>query len=544
MSIRYLAGQPFSEPAMNAPVDLLRARPSSIAIEVSSRCNLRCSYCHKADDVLEAMPGANDDMTEAMIADVYRYCKAAGIRNVTLSVGGETTVVPDWHKRVAPFLDDPEIETHMVSNFARPLRDEELEAFTRLNALQVSFDSADPGMVRKLRSKADLGTIAYNIIRLRQAARERGRGPFLVVNCTLCRDNVGHVAKLAGFCRELGVDQLLLTEVMTITQHNPSMPETLDRLNDDEVILLARQIIAAEDAVAGSATALRLRDHLRARIEEIVEQLREGRTPAGAADYFNRRMESAGCHQPWQSPMVGATGRIIACCGSGPAGRIGNLATQGMSEVMDGAAARAIRASILAGQPTVACETCSFARDMSFPEFAREIRSWLGDTSLSSRETDQRQDVWPGLLGASGYPVVVENAALRTADGGQATLCESMQAGYHRVFFDIRRAEYSQLAVRLRPVGRRRLRLDCCLPDSIVGRAHIRLSQRPALTIPTGAMRCVVAPADEGWYDVSATFPVPQQLSAICVFLMREDEAVDYRGDGRSGLEISGLQVA
>src|SRR5690349_21684858 len=97
------------------------------------------------------MPGANDDMTPAMIDDLHHYCKAAGIRNVTLSVGGETTVVADWYKRIARFLDDLEIETHMVSNFARPLLDDELEAFTRLDALQVSFDSANPAMVRKLR---------------------------------------------------------------------------------------------------------------------------------------------------------------------------------------------------------------------------------------------------------------------------------------------------------------------------------------------------------------------------------------------------------
>jgi MoaA/NifB/PqqE/SkfB family radical SAM enzyme len=529
---------------MNAPVDLLRARPTSIAIEVSSKCNLRCSYCHKADDVLEAMPGANDDMTEAMIDDLYRYCKAAGIRNVTLSVGGETTVVPDWHKRVARFLDDPEIETHMVSNFARPLRDDELEAFTRLDALQVSFDSADPAMVRKLRSKANLATITYNIVRLRQAARELGRGPFLVVNCTLCRDNVGHVARLAGFCRELGVDQLLVCEVMTITQHNPSMPETLDRLTDDEVILLAHQIIAAEDALAGGPTALRLRDHLRGRIEEIVEQLREGRTPVGAAAYFHRRMETAGCYQPWQSPMVGALGKVYACCGSGSAGSIGSLATQHMSEVMDGATARAIRASILEGRSKVGCETCSFAQDISFPEFARQVRGWLGDTSLLPQETEQRRDVWPGLLGAPDYPVVVENAALQADGGGPAILTERMQEGYHRVFFDVTHATYSQVAVRLRPSGRRRLRLDCCLLDSIVGRTHIRLSQRPALTIPMGAMQCAVTPVADGWYEVKATFPAPQPLSSICLFLMREDEAVDYRGDGSSGLEIAGFRIA
>src|SRR5712691_1252524 len=138
---------------MTPDVDLLRARVQSVAIEVTSKCNLRCVYCHKADDVLEAMPGANDDMTDEMIGDLYRYCKEAGIRNVTLSVGGETTMFAGWHKRIAQFLDDPEMEAHMVSNFVRLLSDEDLEVLTKYRALPISFDSSDWNTVRKLRSK-------------------------------------------------------------------------------------------------------------------------------------------------------------------------------------------------------------------------------------------------------------------------------------------------------------------------------------------------------------------------------------------------------
>ena len=126
---------------MTAQVDLLRARVQSVAIEVTAKCNLRCSYCHKADSVLEAMPGANDDMSDEMIATLYRYCKEAGIRTVALSLGGETTMHDGWQHRIAQFLDDPEMETFMVSNFARVLTDDDLEALIKIRSLQISFDS-------------------------------------------------------------------------------------------------------------------------------------------------------------------------------------------------------------------------------------------------------------------------------------------------------------------------------------------------------------------------------------------------------------------
>jgi MoaA/NifB/PqqE/SkfB family radical SAM enzyme len=360
---------------MSGPVDLLLARVQSIALEVASKCNLRCSYCHKADDVLEAMPGSNDDMNDEMIGSLYRYCKDAGVRKVMLSLGGETTMDTGWQHRIAAFLDDPEIETSMISNFVRLLTDDDLEALTKIRRLQISFDSSELAMVRKLRSRADLRTITYNIIRLRQKSRELGRKPYLVVNCTVCRDNIGHIGKLAGFCRELGVDQLLLTEVMSITEHNPKMPETLDCLTDDEVIRLVREIMTAREILQGSPTEFGVQEHLEWRIAELTKQLREGTIPANPSAHFHRRMDSSACRQPWTSPMVRADGKVLPCCGHGFKA-VGDLSTATMREIMDGNAYRAVRASILEGRPIVKCQTCSFVRGISFPEFVRNIQQW------------------------------------------------------------------------------------------------------------------------------------------------------------------------
>jgi MoaA/NifB/PqqE/SkfB family radical SAM enzyme len=362
---------------MMTDTDLLRARPQTILIEVTSKCNLRCSYCHKADDVLESLPGANDDMSDDMIVELYGYCKTAGVKNVSLSLGGETTMRAGWSRRIEQFLADPEIETHMVSNFVRLFDDDDLRALARLDQLQVSIDSADFAMMRKLRG-ADLRTISYNMIRLRQMGRVIGHLPFINANCTLCRDNIGHVAVLAAFCRELGVDQLLLTEAMIISQHNPRMPETLDRLTGSEIILLAEQIAAAEEALAGSSTSLRLQEHLQARVEAIIAELREGRSFPDPGTYFHRRMDSSACRQPWIMPMVRANGDVLPCCGVGEAGPVGNLFHASMHDIVDGERHRAIRASILEGQPLVSCRTCSFARDTSFSEFRREIEAWQG----------------------------------------------------------------------------------------------------------------------------------------------------------------------
>lgn len=282
---------------MTVPVDVFKSRPESICIELTNRCNLRCSYCAKADDRLERLPGNNIDMADDMVAALYRYCKDVGIRSVSLSGVGETAMTAGWYKRIALFLDDPDMETHLVSNFVRIFDEDDLVALTKLKNLQVSFDSADIAMVRKLRSKADLRTITYNIMRLRQKIKELRRGPNVDVNCTLMRANIGELAKLAGFCGELAVDRLMVGEVMIVAAGHPITSAALDGLNDDEVILLANQIIAAEDALRDSNTTLYLQQRLELRIGEIVEQIREGVRPADPAAYFHRCIGSS-CRLP------------------------------------------------------------------------------------------------------------------------------------------------------------------------------------------------------------------------------------------------------
>jgi MoaA/NifB/PqqE/SkfB family radical SAM enzyme len=528
---------------MTSHIDVLRAQPHAICIEITNKCNLRCSYCAKADDRYEAIPGNNTDMTDEMVGALYRYCKQVGIRHVSLSGVGETTMTAGWHKGVARFLDDPEISAHLVSNLVRVFDDDDLVALTKLRNLQISFDSASLAMVRKQRSKADLRTITYNIVRLRQKARELGRGPNIDVNCTLSRENIGEIANLAGFCRELGVDRLMIGEVMVIVA-GPKMPATLDTLSNEDVTLLVSQIIAAEDALRDSNTAIYLQDHLRARIGELVEQMREGTMPLDSASYFHRRMESSSCRLPWSQPFVRADGKVFACCIASELTEpvVGNLATSSMAEILDGPALRAVRASILKGRPTVSCHGCQLARRESFDEFAREIREWQGDSTAAVRDSDVERTVWPGLLGDDNYPVVVENSKL-TVSADTATLIEGPLKGLHRILFDLRRIEVSEISFLARPAGRRRLRLDLADGSAMQGRAHIVLTRSPRAEVALGSLDCVATPCHNRWYSIRATFRTPTVLSNINLSLMSEDGAVVYAGDGRGGLDLGRFHV-
>lgn len=524
---------------MSDHVDVLRARPDTVDLEITNKCNLRCSYCAKSNDRLEAQPWNNIDMSDDTIDALYRYCKQAGIRHVSLSGVGETAMVAGWHKKVASFLNDPVIEAHLVSNFVRVLDDDDLVALTKLRNLQISFDSADLTMVRKIRSRADLRTITYNVVRLRQKMKELGHGPNIDVNCTLTRVNIGELAKLAGFCRELGVDRLIISEVIDTGPDNVKMPETLDRLTGDDVVLLARQIIAAEYELCDSGTSLYLQDHLRARIEPVVEELRETGTASDPAGHFHRRMASSACRQPWASPFVRANGDVYPCCGSIEGEPLGNLSTSSLGEILDNPSSRAVRADILRGKTHLPCDGCLLVRAQSFEEFAQEVREWQGESGAFPLQQDIEYTVWRGLLGRQDYPIAIENGILN-ATQETIRLIEGPQKGLHRLLFDVSRSMVSELSFVVRPAGRRRLRLD--LGDDVGGvlaRIHIVLTRTPRVEVPIGSLDCVVNPGKDRWHQVEARFHAPILLSNINFTLMSEDDAVIYSGDAQSGLELS-----
>lgn len=341
--------------------DLLSARPQVIIIEVTSKCNLRCAYCPKSDVDYDALPYVNRDLSNVALRRLYEDAKALGIAQITISGVGETAMFSGWHERLADFLDDRALKVYMVSNMVRVLDDADLNALCKLHHLQVSFDSADPAMVRKLRSNASLRSIIFNIIRLRAKKDELGYGPTIMVNCTTCRENIRELAGLARLCRVLGVDRLNISAMISFSRANPF--GSLDEMTDDERRTLAEQLAEVERILAGSGTAVS--------IDARVSQSARSALPAD-----NR---TSACLQPWNSPLVRADGCVIACCiDTETSIIIGDLANQSYGEVIEGDVARQVRQSIIDGSPITPCTGCTLARGGSFAEFRSFLRDWFG----------------------------------------------------------------------------------------------------------------------------------------------------------------------
>ena len=207
-------------------------------LEVTSRCNLRCTYCHLShQDIPEV------DLDLAGFGRFVEGLKARKTKELIFNGRGENTFFEGWHKVVREALDAGLIVT-AVTNLSRRYSDEELAVFSRYASLTVSVDTTNPEIFRAIRRKADVRLVLSNIMRIRELAIADGRVPpviywnMIIHNCSL-PDFAHSIAEGVA----TGVDQFHLS-VLGETPEIPGAmtPRQIDRLTYEEFLAGLAQI--------------------------------------------------------------------------------------------------------------------------------------------------------------------------------------------------------------------------------------------------------------------------------------------------------------
>jgi len=174
----------------------------SAALEFTSRCNLRCTYCTVSlpNDVAEDLDPATDE-------EMLLQLKALGVDEVSLNGRGETTSMANWMDRVRPFIQS--FRTRLITNCARRFSDAEVELLSQLRHLSVSIDSANPVTMRQIRRRVDLETVLGNILRIRIAGMAKPTGaPELQISCGVYDRNVLELPGLARLAAGIGAAEV------------------------------------------------------------------------------------------------------------------------------------------------------------------------------------------------------------------------------------------------------------------------------------------------------------------------------------------------
>lgn len=351
----YRASASWSSAGLLSPHrDLLHSDFTARAeIEFTTRCNLRCVYCHSA------VPGHKGyDLDLVHLDHVVDVLAQRGALAVGVSGSGETTIIKDWQHYCNRILDRG-IDLFITTNLARELKDEEALTLARLLIIQVSVDTADPDLFRKLRRGGDLRTVVYNMAKIRTLALRHGlRAPIIWWNAVVNSCTVWGLREYVTFGLAQGVKHF---NFLSMYEHRPPddslkvLPlARIPREHLRSIAPLMESVFRKIRQGNGSYVCNTVLDEVRCGLTDTSLD-GNGQTPSGPLTGAGELTRD--CLDPWIYFKVACDGSIRPCC----AGRdvIGVLNSGAhLSDILNNSRIRELRESLLTGRLEPVCRTC------------------------------------------------------------------------------------------------------------------------------------------------------------------------------------------
>ena len=192
--------------------------PIHVRLKPTNRCNHSCDYCCFRNPRLplgETMQ-ESDEIPQVKMREIVADLVEMPVRAVTFSGGGEPLCYP-YIVETVNALTDGGIKVAMLTNGAR-LKGEAAELLAqRATWVRVSIDAVDREAYARVRSvgRGEFDLVCSN---MRAFAATPGRTCVLGVNLIVTRENSAHVLRFLELARELGVDHVKVSEVVTSTE--------------------------------------------------------------------------------------------------------------------------------------------------------------------------------------------------------------------------------------------------------------------------------------------------------------------------------------
>lgn len=334
-------------------------RPISIAVELTSRCNLRCTYC----SVPHSPAYGAVDMSPETVDHVLDLLRGERLVGVGLSGRGELTHIDDWEGLVGRFKA-LRVNISVVTNLSTPLTWDMAHTLAGLDRLGVSIDTVDREVLRKMRRSVDLRTILSNICMIRAAALEMGKprfgfGIFTVVNVS----TVFELSKVAALTAVLGANSLQLQDL--VMDYSDRVTDVdirhISALPPDQLRKAVKEIMRAKAICDANRILFNVWEPFQAFMCGI--PLESETVDSPHLDRYVRRGipvapgETRDCLQPWQGIHFMADGGVEPCCGGyGSVGSYKDAAS--LKEAANGEGIKTLRRELLTGNLSDLCRRC------------------------------------------------------------------------------------------------------------------------------------------------------------------------------------------
>lgn len=214
--------------------EVLPDRPSTLMVEPTNVCNLRCPACPTGARTLNRPPRAMAFEEFRRILD-QALDPPGYLRHVTLFNYGEPFLCPDLLKMVR-YASDRRLRTFTSTNghfFGSDAVAEEVVA-SGLSELVVCLDGADQETIARYRKNARLDDILAGIRRVVEARhRARATHPVIELQYIVMKHNQHQAERLRAIARELAVDRFI-EKTVGIHAGDPNFQQlAADLLPDD-----------------------------------------------------------------------------------------------------------------------------------------------------------------------------------------------------------------------------------------------------------------------------------------------------------------------
>lgn len=200
---------------------------SHIAFSFTNHCNLRCVYCPQGTHPDEFHADTPPEQIEKIIA----YVRRNAVRKVSIGYYGETMMIAGWEQAMKPLLGQG-IFLNLVSNFSKPMTAEEVVVVSRFDEVQISIDSIDHAVLKRVRKAVDVRTILYNTHLIRSHALRHGLPmPRLIWTAVLTDQVFDGMPDLVAMAISSGIPAVNYSDLAYVfdrpsdTRHVLDMPE-------------------------------------------------------------------------------------------------------------------------------------------------------------------------------------------------------------------------------------------------------------------------------------------------------------------------------
>ena len=368
----------FGEAEGRRPALELIASPTTdtIFLELTSRCNLRCTYCAVSQPTYRGIDLALDGFDNFL-----EQMRARGVRLITMNGHGESTIVKDWEV-YSDRLADAGFRLHITTNMAKRLTPSEIATLSRFERILVSVDSIDPQLVAHLRRGTNIETILANIAAVQEFAKSRRRTPQIGISCTIGDLSVMTVLEMveAFLARDVRIfrfgdlAEYERIDGVTWMQHI----STLAPADLNEARVRFRRAVTRIEAEGGSVeidaplVSLLMQDAA----PPIELQERDTRAGEKAVHFVDASAEQTrDCLDPWRIAFVQADASVRPCCFFEE--KLGTLMTHSLEEVVEGEPFHKLRREIVSGELRPNCRSCAARPLIDRNAFQQKLAAYL-----------------------------------------------------------------------------------------------------------------------------------------------------------------------